>query len=717
MPNPNINWGGPQAVLCNVVAAFGVDNTGATDTGPTLATAFADLAASGQVSWLRSGTYKITTAAPPAAGQPVWVQPGVTFTGANAASVANVALVYGEAPGTPAYNPAWYTLTDVYWDPTAGNDTNTGMVGSPLLTFAEIVRRYGSAAPTFNAGQSVTIHKLTGQAAGVDPVFFQPKLSGGGQAVLLDTLIVVSAAFVGGAVTAKVRGAPGTRLQVAAMPAGTAAGMLVFNQTRGSYAFIDSMAGAVATMQQPLTTAALTTVGSPNIGPGSEDNTWATGDTLVVYNCSPLNLESWRPIGSDVSSGGTICTGWVQFSRILDPSGNTTSSYAHVADCGVSVLSACRVDGSVSMDISASSPAGPTGADGGVYMMGCTVLGALSILGAEAVFCGGGVVVDTFVANGGALLRLDCTIHGALILQGGYSTVDSTFCDGSISVNGGDLSYSVALWGSYTLTVNPRSAVINNTGLTWALTLLTAQTISFEGGTAVTPASLDTDGGLAMPLLGAGFCFATPGAAPVTIGNGYISVGIGATTGGIRLPFNTAIESLDSTGLVNITLLKVNGSNTVAIGDNTNSSAITLNVKSSGGVTQFVNGVQSWSATSTVFQFNVPLEGASALPLAVMNNGAGIAVGAGGSFTPSNAQLANPRTALTGNITATSSVTIALPNIQGLYFFDVTGLTLGANTLSFTSGTVTITYTAAQMPHGGLIIVSSQGGNTLAACP
>ena len=223
MPNPNINWGGAQAVLCNVVAAFGVDNTGGTDAGPALATAFADLAASGQIPWLRSGTYEVTTAAPPAAGQPVWVQPGVTFTGANAASVANVALVYGEAPGTPAYNPAWYALanTGIYWDPQAGSDQNSGAAGSPLLTWGEAVRRFGGDSPTLGYGKNCIVNQLTTQPAGQDPPAFAPPLSGGGRCVLLGTLAVVQAAFVAGVVTQPTIAAAGTLLTVATMPVGT----------------------------------------------------------------------------------------------------------------------------------------------------------------------------------------------------------------------------------------------------------------------------------------------------------------------------------------------------------------------------------------------------------------------------------------------------------------------------------------------------------------
>src|ERR1700685_576267 len=95
------------------------------------------------------------------------------------------------APGTPSWNPGWYAMTDIYWDPSGangGNDGNSGAVGSPVLTFAEITRRYGSTRPRLNQGQSTTIHLLSSQTSDVDTVFFEPYVSGGGQITMDGTL-------------------------------------------------------------------------------------------------------------------------------------------------------------------------------------------------------------------------------------------------------------------------------------------------------------------------------------------------------------------------------------------------------------------------------------------------------------------------------------------------------------------------------------------------
>ena len=128
----------------------------------------------------------------------------------------------GGAPGTPGYNPAWFAATQVYVDPLNGSDAAAGTSsGAPLKTWAEVVRRYGSNQPTFNYGQSCAYFFLNSQTAGTDPIFFEPRVSGGGQALLEAVPAQVGPSFVGGAVTAKARGAPGTLLQVAGMPAGT----------------------------------------------------------------------------------------------------------------------------------------------------------------------------------------------------------------------------------------------------------------------------------------------------------------------------------------------------------------------------------------------------------------------------------------------------------------------------------------------------------------
>ena len=86
----------------NVVKAYSVDNTGATDAGPDLQTAFNALAGTGQAAYLPPGTYKVQTVVTLPSDLTIWGTPGTTIkqvlTGAGnfSAFAANPVL------GTPA---------------------------------------------------------------------------------------------------------------------------------------------------------------------------------------------------------------------------------------------------------------------------------------------------------------------------------------------------------------------------------------------------------------------------------------------------------------------------------------------------------------------------------------------------------------------------------------------------------------------------------------
>ena len=84
----SIDWGHPGFVLVNLVEAFGVDSTGVADAGAQINTATAKLRAlnaSGQIPFIPTGTYNLTTAVS-------WVPGGfqiseeAVFTGANVTS-------------------------------------------------------------------------------------------------------------------------------------------------------------------------------------------------------------------------------------------------------------------------------------------------------------------------------------------------------------------------------------------------------------------------------------------------------------------------------------------------------------------------------------------------------------------------------------------------------------------------------------------------------
>ena len=419
-----------------------------------------------------------------------------------------------------AGNPnAAAATTDWYWDPAgtslpAGSDDASGAIGAPLSTWAEVIRRYGRNDPTLPYGSSVTLHQLTTQSAGIDPIFFYPNISGGGKAVLVSTLIVKHAAFVGGAVAPKSAVAGGgTLLSVTGFPAGTAAGDYVFDQTRNSYAPVDSVTGGgvTVTMTQPLSASILTTPGVPLL---SEDNTWGTGDTFIVYTRPSCNLKMWRPKADDVSDGGVFSCGWVQWVKVADSSGTNASEYPINSESSTNVMSGCQ--------LSRVEFAGRG------YLLGCDVLGTITIVDRGGTFYGGVLRAGGNHQSEPHGFDGDIIIHGVLSIWGALAKIVGVYCDGSIEVRpGSTMSLYLSdgapaigkLWGPGSLDVSA-NGVCFLTGGTWGASLLLSGAITLNGvatgtkyvagvwtdGVAITTANLDAFGGLQSPRTGARFC-------------------------------------------------------------------------------------------------------------------------------------------------------------------------------------------------------------------
>ena len=421
----------------------------------------------------------------------------------------------GQAPGTPAYNPAWYALTAIWIDPVNGSDVNTGSaIGSPLKTWGEVVRRYGSTEPLFNYGQSCTYTFLNSQPAGSDPIFFEPRLTGGGQAILTAT----TALFQAGTfteLTAKVRGAggAGSLLKVTTSGAGVATNMLMVNTTRNSQALVDSVAGQLATMQQPQTLASL---GSTAVVPNPvEDDTWANGDNYSLYTLLSLNLKRWRPVGGDETAGSQPCGGWVFTASIADPSGTGASVYLHGCTSTCNVLVNCVVNGRTH----ATSEAGRGDAN---YVIGCSHVGAYISYGGVTQVFGGGFAAGYSCFTGYPGIDNDAVIHNSLNQDAGTNYLGKVFCDGTINVFGGQLQANSFLWGSYSINVFPGASFLNQSGSTFVLrALLTSGTVKLNSvatgysftaatglwgtGTALTPAAIDAAPGNSLFGQGGGY--------------------------------------------------------------------------------------------------------------------------------------------------------------------------------------------------------------------
>jgi hypothetical protein len=439
-------------------------------------------------------------------------------------TAAGTSSLYGQsAPGTPSYNPTWYATSAIYFDPGGlfgGSDDNLGTSPlSPLATWQEVVRRYGSSAPQFSYGQSCSYFQMSGQSLNQDEIFFTPKLSGGGQALLIVYLVSTGADFASGALgggygyAGAVPSAGGTMMTMAAVPSYVTAKTLLENTTRGSYAMVDSVVGGTAKLAQPQTKASLTQTAT-TVGP-SVDNDWAPGDNIRAWTTQNCNLGRWAPEGGDEVSF-QACWGGVYFARIPDTNGAQLSTFSAIGDCNTTVFSCCVIDSA----LQAQTFEGRSSVHA-LSLQNCFVAGTLSIYGAN-VYIFGGVSNQALNANGNACALLNnAALHGVSTFVGVATGLSNVFSDGTLNIESSIYAQSF-VWGSYALSVFPESAYINSTGSTFVLkATLTSGAITWSGtmttgtsyaggvwtdGVNLTPANLDANSGLQNPKTGARIC-------------------------------------------------------------------------------------------------------------------------------------------------------------------------------------------------------------------
>src|SRR5208282_9308 len=416
-------------------------------------------------------------------------------------------------PGTPGYNPAWYTLanTGIAWDPVAGNDNATGAPGAAVQTWAEIVRRFGSDAPTPAHGQNIIIDLLTPQTLNVDDVFFAPKMSGGGKAILLGTLIPNGAPFSPASVTPKNRATP-QLLVLNTVPGGVVAKNLIQNTSLNSYAFVDSVGGGNATMGQPIAAATIATVGIPTL---TEDNGWSAVNTYQAYTLPLCNLKMWRPTGGDASGAAstTVCAGWVQFIQLADSSGAGASEYPFVCDSAVNVMSACQITPRTHVTLLG-------GRGVGIYIIGCDCTGQLVLLHFPNGTIYGGIFRGgvTWEQSGASAIDGDPIILTATVILGGLVIAGAVYLGAACTVGpGAILLGNTSVWGTGAINVNGQSAYLDGAGGFGSIQTSGALTLDGGGtGTSYTPGTglwvsaiainvgtLNANNGLQNPITGA----------------------------------------------------------------------------------------------------------------------------------------------------------------------------------------------------------------------
>jgi hypothetical protein len=394
----------------------------------------------------------------------------------------------------------------------------------PTLTWGEIfVHRLGGGMPQLQ--QATVFHMLSAQTLNVDPIYGSFQLPDGAQTELLGTLTSVCTIPINTAtVTAQVRGAPGTRWQVSNACGGAVAKMLLQDTTANTWATVDSINGGnVATISQPIPNSVVSTVGIPTLSEGS----MSTNDAFTYWSRPLANLKMWTAMSPDLGSAAntSASAAWVQNVQIADSSSSATSSYSEQGVGSITVLS--NVATSSRLQISALA-----GRANAAYLINGDATGLLSIFagGNNAPIVFGGIE-RAGIATGGANPNIDgdTVLHGTLSVITGSVVVGAMFSDSAINITQGAVLRNTAVtgagafvWGSETVTVNPASAYWNNSGTTFALSLLTSGSLTFGSNTTgcfiagldaglwtcnvpITQANIDANNGLQDPQTGARF--------------------------------------------------------------------------------------------------------------------------------------------------------------------------------------------------------------------
>jgi hypothetical protein len=226
-----------------------------------------------------------------------------------------------------------------------------------------------------------------------------------------------------------------------------------------SYAFVDSMAGTTATMQQPLSAASYTTVA---VAPAAtENNAWATGDVMKAWALPTVNLKEWRPSGGDVTNAGVPSVGWIQWVIIADGSaGAGTAEFPLVNDAASTVLSGCVV-------LPRLHTSALQGRGQGINTVGTSMMSAVLNLAGSALFAGGGMAstVGLWGSPAQQALSADIIIHGNQTVTGTGVLYANVYSAGATTV-WGTLDMTGSLWGPGNVTV-PQGGIFLNTSGTW----------------------------------------------------------------------------------------------------------------------------------------------------------------------------------------------------------------------------------------------------------
>ena len=241
------------------------------------------------------------------------------------ASCTSTPTKFGASGGTASpIIPASWTVPAWFIDPTnssgtASDTNNCTTSATACLTWQEVnVHRWGcggipTACPRLR--QNTAIEFLSSHVDDTDPVYFNPSVEGGIVTVFgpLGVAQQVASGVLSN-VTAKNRSTPQLLL---AQSGATAPGQFVVNSTHPSRAWTYKLSsGSIYSMTEPAVAATV-----PSTTPcGAGVDTWANGDSVIVYQPVAVDLVQIHPVLEHLNGGFTNSGLYIQNLAVLAPS-------------------------------------------------------------------------------------------------------------------------------------------------------------------------------------------------------------------------------------------------------------------------------------------------------------------------------------------------------------------------------------------------------------
>ncbi len=373
------------------------------------------------------------------------------------------------APGTPPYNPAWYALLAIFWDP----DNSTGLASDensgasallPVLTFAEIVQRYGSTTPALVYGQSLVINQMSAQpSASADRWSFSPVCTGGGTSTL-DCTMIVAGSGTNGTVVALNMATPQQWTINLGQAAGPFVGMIYEDTVAGGWGVIHAASGDVATITQPFTDP---TASRQAIITTPTMVTPVSGHAYTIWKPCATNCDVYEPLTTEYPlSPEAVAFSAMYNAAIAKPAGGTFTQVrighgVYMGNCVFNAELFLDVDGTQSdfrrQFVNCWFPANDN------LFSDCVVLGGGVPTTCTYLSFGGATTLDgnVYVDSTGTVITVGGHVFLALVEVGPGVTFNLGYSEGSPAdgFGGVNLYGSTAIWGAGGFAVSGRCAI------------------------------------------------------------------------------------------------------------------------------------------------------------------------------------------------------------------------------------------------------------------